>query len=131
MAVPGLEVTQMDLAHRELARYPSIRAAAQASGVRADEISRACRGLLVQAGGFFWCYPNDMTQEEAHREMYRNRRGVPTRGPSETQRKAVQHAVCQYTAGMEFVAEYPSLKEAAAHIGNVVGLHKLVLPWQA
>lgn len=50
------KVQQYTLTNKLITEYPSIGVAAEATGVRYQNISACCRGITKSAGGFVWRY---------------------------------------------------------------------------
>ena len=69
--VSGIAVSKLSMDGNELKQYPSIKAAAAENGVPMSAISRVCKGLAEQAGGYRWRCSCGQSWEEARREMYR------------------------------------------------------------
>ena len=82
-----------------IAEHPSIKSAAESLGIPqcASEITNCCRGYLKTARGFVWAYSG--TQPV----IFKN--------------DAIR-AIIQYTTSGEYVAEYPSIRDAIKAIGH-------------
>ena len=63
--MPKRAVNQYSINCEFIAQFISLHEAARQTGIRADHISRNCRGLSRSAGGFLWAYSDDMENQSA------------------------------------------------------------------
>lgn len=92
-------VVQATLEGEFIAEYASMTEAYNLTGISQNKISAVCRGTQIQTAGFLWFY----------KEQFVEGKGT---------RKRVQcKKIRQYTKTGDFVAEFESIKEAAAAVG--------------
>lgn len=89
-----------------VAYYPSIAEAQRHTGIHKASISRACRNGGGHSNGYLWFWANQTDNVQTNKSISRE----------EQKRKVVQLSL-----NNEFIAEYPSLNEAAKVTGINVG----------
>lgn len=102
----GIKVTQYDMNGNRIAMYPSIKDAAEQTGIRGPLIGSAVRGVYKSAKGFYW--KKGYGKEKIDLSDYAWGRG----SMAITQSKKV----IQYTLDGNYVHTFSSIKEAAEFI---------------
>ncbi|MFT3822364.1 MAG: NUMOD1 domain-containing DNA-binding protein [Chitinophagaceae bacterium] len=107
----GLRVTQYDLQGNRIAQFPSIKDAAESTGVSGSAIGAVVKNKYKSAGGFFWKkgHGKIMIDLSAH---LTGRASMAV-----TQSKSVK----QYTLDGKYIASFASVKEAAQAMGAYSG----------
>jgi hypothetical protein len=94
------EVYQYDKEMNFIAKYPSIKNASRISGFGDGNIGKCCHHRVSSVGGFVWRFEGDYTPLIPRKI---NKNTIP---------------VLQYDMDMNFIAEFPSIKEASIKIGH-------------
>ena len=110
-------ITQYSMEGKKIMTFPSITAAAQATGGHATSIGHVAAGNKISASGFMWRFGNDKQIDVASLKKVKLRK----------YREKYGQKVTQYDLQGKKISSYPSLKDAAEATGASAGCIALVI----